>query len=268
MEEFPEYPLWGRYKRAFDWTPGGVQRILDAGCAWGYGTRYFTAKAREVHGLDPNAPAIEVARERHPEITFVHSALEATPFEAEWFDAIVSCDVLEHVDSDLACVSELHRILKPGGVAVLTMPHDGPLGFMDPDNWAVSAVIRARERFPRLYARYKRTISPGEGGGGEAGKVPDSEAEHAEHRHYSISDLRALLDRSAFGGDYEIDRVYRSGFVIEMLVVNVHYVLKRILRGRAKEAVEWAFGKLLVLDWAIPTGRLANNLAVRIVKRG
>ena len=45
LEEFPEYPLWGRYKRAINWTPDGVQRILDAGCAWGYGTQYLTAKA-------------------------------------------------------------------------------------------------------------------------------------------------------------------------------------------------------------------------------
>ena len=197
----------------------------------------------------------------------MHSGLEATPFEAEWFDAIVSCDVLEHVDDDLAALSELHRILKPGGVAVLTMPHDGPLGFMDPDNWLVSAVIRARERFPRLYARYKRAISQAGGEGRGAGKAPESEAEHAEHRHYTLSGLRDLLDRSAFASRYEIDRVWRSGFVIEMLVVNINHVLKRVLRGRAKQAVEGAFGKLLVLDWAIPTGRLANNLAVRIVKR-
>ena len=127
LEQFPEYPLWGRYKRAFDWAPGGVERILDA------------------------------------EITFVHSGLETTPFEAESFDAIVSCDVLEHVNSDLACLSELHRLLKPGGVAVLTMPHDGPLGFMDPDNWGVSAGALDTEALSApLCALQGR---PGSGGG-------------------------------------------------------------------------------------------------------
>jgi hypothetical protein len=41
----PEQPLWGRYKRALDWTRGGLDSFLDAGCAWGYGTQYFTSKA-------------------------------------------------------------------------------------------------------------------------------------------------------------------------------------------------------------------------------
>jgi SAM-dependent methyltransferase len=265
-EEFPEHPLWGRYKWAFDWTRGGLDTLLDAGCAWGYGTQYFTAKAGEVHGLDPNRQAIEVAKRRYPRVHFVVSGLEATPFDDASFDAIVSCDVLEHVEDDLACMSELHRLLRPGGVLVLTVPHAGPLSALDPENWAVTAMIRARTRFPGLYARYKQAVGRERGPGGHAADVPTSEADNPEHRHYSLTSLGVLLDRSAFAGRYKIDRVSRPGFVIEMLVFNVHYILKRIVRGPAKTFMDWAFSRLLIVDWAIPWGPLGNNLAVRIVK--
>ena len=48
--EFPE-PSWGRYRRAYRWTPDGLESLLDAGCAWGYGTCYFTDKARSVYRI-------------------------------------------------------------------------------------------------------------------------------------------------------------------------------------------------------------------------
>jgi len=38
------------------------------------------------------------------------------------FDAVIACDVLEHVPDDLEAMRELQRILSPGGVAVLTVP--------------------------------------------------------------------------------------------------------------------------------------------------
>lgn len=43
------------------------------------------------------------------------------------FDTVIACDVLEHVPSDLAAMRELHRILRPGGIAILTVPQkDSP----------------------------------------------------------------------------------------------------------------------------------------------
>src|SRR4029453_1496915 len=43
------------------------------------------------------------------------------------FDAVIACDVLEHVPDDLEAMRELQRILSPGGVAVLTVPQDDDL---------------------------------------------------------------------------------------------------------------------------------------------
>ncbi len=44
-----------------------------------------------------------------------------------YFDVIIACDVLEHVPDDRAAMRELHRILRPGGIAILSIPQkDSP----------------------------------------------------------------------------------------------------------------------------------------------
>jgi len=44
------------------------------------------------------------------------------PFGAGLFDVVIACDVLEHIPDECAMLAEIRRVLKPGGVAVLTVP--------------------------------------------------------------------------------------------------------------------------------------------------
>lgn len=48
--------------------------------------------------------------------------LEALPFEDASYDFLFASHVLEHVREDLAAIRELHRVLRPGGLAILTVP--------------------------------------------------------------------------------------------------------------------------------------------------
>jgi ubiquinone/menaquinone biosynthesis C-methylase UbiE len=263
-DEFPEYGLWSRYERAYEWTPDDLDRLLDAGCAWGYGTRFFDAKARDVVGLDPGATAIAVARKRYPALTFVESALESTPFESDSFDAIVCCDVFEHVSGERECLDEMWRILRPGGVVTMTVPHRGPLGILDPDNYGRKLVGWAKRQLPWLYRWYLRTFSSQRE---FAAPAPGASAGADEfHRHYTLSDLRGLLDDTEFRSGYEVRRVARTGFVLEALLVNLHFFLRRFVRGRGKDVIDAVVGRLLALDYRIPYGRLANNLAIQFAK--
>lgn len=54
------------------------------------------------------------------------SSMPSVPDQS--FDVLISCDVLEHVPNDLAALREIHRVLRPGGTAILTVPQ------MDPPN--------------------------------------------------------------------------------------------------------------------------------------
>ncbi len=47
----PEHPLEGRHLLAFTWIPDDCQRLLDAGCAWGYATREYARRSAVAVGL-------------------------------------------------------------------------------------------------------------------------------------------------------------------------------------------------------------------------
>ncbi|MFQ5495622.1 MAG: class I SAM-dependent methyltransferase, partial [Phycisphaerae bacterium] len=66
-----------------------------------------------------------------------------TPYPDGHFDSIAITEVIEHVPDEAATLAELDRILKRGGVLVLTTPHRGWLTFLDPGN--------LKFMFPRLH---------------------------------------------------------------------------------------------------------------------
>lgn len=49
------------------------------------------------------------------------------PFEENTFDAAMCNHVMEHVDSDIKAMSEIHRVLKPGGWAIMQVPFFSPI---------------------------------------------------------------------------------------------------------------------------------------------
>jgi len=98
-------------------------RVLDAGCGTGGLLRRLgrAQPAWRLTGLDFSPLACQLARERTGG-EIVQGSIAALPFEADAFDAVVSCDVVCQVTVPAAALAEFRRCLKPGGVAVLTMP--------------------------------------------------------------------------------------------------------------------------------------------------
>lgn len=99
-------------------TPGGGA-LLDLGCADGRRTLEFArcARSRVVHGVELTTAHAEQARARG--VNVVEADLnEPLPFEDESFDVVVSNQVIEHLSDTDRFVSELRRVLRPGGLAV------------------------------------------------------------------------------------------------------------------------------------------------------
>lgn len=98
-------------------------RVLDAGC----GTGGLIRRLRSAHpdwtftGLDFSPLAVELARERTG-LGIVAGSVGALPFADGQFDAVVSCDVLCQMAEPARALREFHRVLRPGGGVVLTMP--------------------------------------------------------------------------------------------------------------------------------------------------
>ena len=88
--------------------------LLDYGCGIGNVTRALADGFREVHGYDPSAESLKVARERIPSATF-HHELAAVP--SGHFASAVLSGVLHHVPraERLPVLTEVRNKLKPGG---------------------------------------------------------------------------------------------------------------------------------------------------------
>jgi SAM-dependent methyltransferase len=90
-----------------------------------------------VVGVDLSLTALEFARQRNMKL-LTSGDVEALPFASGTFDAVLSCDVLEHVEHDLTALCEMYRVTKRGGILVVTAPalpslwsdHDEALGHL------------------------------------------------------------------------------------------------------------------------------------------
>ncbi len=94
--------------------------ILDVGC----GTGAVGVELRKLgtsFGIDFSEHALAFSLKRGAENIFRADA-EHLPFVDASFDAVVSLDTIEHVPNDALAVSEIFRVLKPGGVFVMNVP--------------------------------------------------------------------------------------------------------------------------------------------------
>jgi ubiquinone/menaquinone biosynthesis C-methylase UbiE len=104
-------------------------RVLDVGCATGAFSQRLAAACpdparSEVVAIDAAERMIARARKRHgaqPNLYFEAALAEALPFPDQSFDRAVSGFFFHHVDAELKarCLSELHRVLRPGGKLVV-----------------------------------------------------------------------------------------------------------------------------------------------------
>lgn len=101
----------------------GPRRVLDAGC----GTGGFIRALRAAHpdwqctGLDLAPLACALARARTGAEIILGSILEL-PFADASFDAVVSADVIAHVEDDARALRELARVARPGGLVLVNAP--------------------------------------------------------------------------------------------------------------------------------------------------
>jgi 2-polyprenyl-3-methyl-5-hydroxy-6-metoxy-1,4-benzoquinol methylase len=100
-------------------------RVLDVGVGEGYGSRLLAASGRWVVGVDVDPDTVFHASRRTAPggASFALSGGCELPFPAGSFDAIVSFQVIEHIKDDRGFVGELARVLRPGGIALLTTPN-------------------------------------------------------------------------------------------------------------------------------------------------
>jgi SAM-dependent methyltransferase len=120
------------------------KNVMDLGC--GGGRPILAALAKRVIGLEPNYELATQARQIYfmvlnyrIEDLLIHDTL----YLSEFFDSVVSTDVLGHVKDKELFLSEAHRLLKPGGVTIHVAETFAPF------NWICRRAIRDTETYQR-----------------------------------------------------------------------------------------------------------------------
>jgi ubiquinone/menaquinone biosynthesis C-methylase UbiE len=261
-----------RVQTIFEWVPpADDMRILDCACGRGfYLNMYRYVSQCALVGLELDAEIIRKAQRNvgHlPGIILTRGNIYALPFPDDYFDGVILSEILEHIEDDVAGLREVWRVLKPGGVVAITVPHANYPFLWDPINWTLERVLHTHIRrgplagiwanHVRLYRREQLRAAVE-----QAGFVVEAERSFT---HYSFPFIHNLV--------YGLGKpLLESGLLPESLAVAADRTTFDRNRGSLLNPINLGIAILNLFDRPNkldePPGRSTVNLAIKGRKPG
>lgn len=96
--------------------------VLDVGCGTGIFTRIFSSKSLSVAAIDESEKMLSQAKSKSElaDVEFLNANAENLPFSDAYFDRVLCAFMLEFASNPKKVVTEMIRVLKPGGIMVIT----------------------------------------------------------------------------------------------------------------------------------------------------
>lgn len=180
------------------WIPSDCESLLDVGCNVGELLSDFRAcyPNLQLAGIDINQSATEAAKAKVPDAEIHQGFGFKLPFAASRFQYVTCIEVIEHVpEADRpALLSEIRRVLRPGGRLILRCPHDGIFSWLDAQN--------LRFRFPRLYKNFV-------GEGTRDSNYREAAEELVWHHHFTREELLSVA-----GAGWEVEECRFGGLIL------------------------------------------------------
>lgn len=194
-----------------------VETVIEVGCGLGFLGARISDRCSYI-GIDISFDALTRARDLHGLDTLIRGSADVLPFRAESCDVIFAFDVIEHLASPSLFLEEARRVLRKGGLMVLTTPNIRSFG--------VRMKSSSNELVPAMY-RDKTHVS----------LLPRAQW------FSMLKEARFLIDRA--GTDFLWDLPYWKGiplFLQKGMLLPINMVLTRLF-GFAR----WGLGENLVI---------------------
>ena len=138
-----------RVQTIFEWVqPTDESLILDIPCGRGFYLNMFRYVSDcRLFGAELDWDVMLKAQRNVgglPNIALNNTNIYALPYPDDTFDAVILSEILEHVDDDVAALKEVYRVLKPGGVAAITVPNADYPFLWDPINKSLEMLSGGR----------------------------------------------------------------------------------------------------------------------------
>lgn len=224
---------------SFQEVPKSTKRLLD----FGSGDRNFT---KGINKKIPKAKIYTYEKDKSKK-----SNLKTTKsLNNNSLDVVTILDVIEHVPDEIKVINEIHRILKPGGLLLLSTPHKGLTEIFDPGN--------IKFRFPILHKFLYKTIFKQSDynkkfKGELIGDV--SKQQNLWHRHYSLLDLKKILENK-----FKIQNVYYYSLfypILSMLDQSIKWLFKKDIKF---------LSKLILIDSRTNYNKLSFSIFIKATK--
>jgi SAM-dependent methyltransferase len=190
-----------RYAWACQFVAGA--RVLDAGCGLAYGSIMLAdAGAAEVVGVDNDESVVASVRDGMPAtVSLEVGDVTGLSHDEASFDIVVCFEVIEHVPEPERVLDELHRVLRPGGLLVVSTPNrdvytpGNPYHLRELTPHELQAALSERFRSVRLFRQHTWIAS---------GIVDDEAFAAADHRVLDGVELRKIVPNEPGRETYSI----------------------------------------------------------------
>jgi ubiquinone/menaquinone biosynthesis C-methylase UbiE len=234
-------------------------RILDVGCGPGIILEAMLARGHHVRGVDVS---IEMAKEANERLNkrplrgdsyCLQGNVEALPFEAESMDVVLCLGVLMYLRDERRALSEISRVLKPDGMAVVVLTNLFKIGnLFDPYYYVCrSWQYLWHQVLNRKQAVVDRSVSPREFGANNNFAIKRY-ALHQVHRMFNRNNL--LYEVRSIGNEYGPPTFWRKRLMPDSIERTTSSCIQMLTR---RNGFSWL--KVFANEWIIVLGKSAEN---------